>query len=393
MASPRPRTQSGSATCAETLRIVSAITQDTPARTLAAAATGAVWADPKSTRDAAVASVARRMTPSGEKRVRSRDRKAAPTSAPTPMEARRNPYRSGPPPIRRRATSGSNAQYALAEKRNATVRTRVARSGRLLVAYRRPARKARQNRSAGMRSGAAGVGRHQSKPPTVARLLIALIQKGSTTPPRTVRAPPKAGPIARLMLNPTPLAATAGIRSFRGTSSGTMACQPGVPSAVPAAITNMNSRSTAGVIKPSMTQTAKIADKIVVVLSATISKRRRSTMSVSAPAGIANRNIGRLFATCTSETSSGSVLSVVMNQPQAALYIHVPMLATTPAVHSTLNAGYLKGAHAPPSASRDRVVTGIRPTEIQGWGFGNCNKGARADRLAGDRPLTRSGAG
>jgi hypothetical protein len=57
-------------------------------------------------------------------------------------------------------------------------------------------------------------------------------------------------------------------------------------------------------------------------------------MSARAPAGSANRNIGRLDATCTSDTISGSVSSSVMSHDAAELYIHVPTLATTVAVHS-----------------------------------------------------------
>ena len=58
-------------------------------------------------------------------------------------------------------------------------------------------------------------------------------------------------------------------------------------------------------------------------------------MSVIAPAGRANRNIGRLVATCTSDTSSGSVVRFVMSHAAAALYIQPPTLATTVAVQMT----------------------------------------------------------
>jgi hypothetical protein len=58
-------------------------------------------------------------------------------------------------------------------------------------------------------------------------------------------------------------------------------------------------------------------------------------MSASAPDGRANKNIGRLAATCTKETSRGSAESEVINQPDAELYIHVPMFATSVAVQIT----------------------------------------------------------
>jgi hypothetical protein len=55
----------------------------------------------------------------------------------------------------------------------------------------------------------------------------------------------------------------------------------------------------------------------------------------SAPAGIATRNIGKVVATCTSDTMSGSGLRLVINQPEAALYIQPPMFETTVAVQIT----------------------------------------------------------
>ena len=69
-------------------------------------------------------------------------------------------------------------------------------------------------------------------------------------------------------------------------------------------------------------------------------------MSASAPAGSANRNIGRLVATWTSETISGSGSRPVISQPDAAVYIQVPMLETTVAVHSTVKVGWRNGLHA-----------------------------------------------
>lgn len=47
--------------------------------------------------------------------------------------------------------------------------------------------------------------------------------------------------------------------------------------------------------------------------------RHRSTMPTSTPAGTANRNIGRLFATCTIEARNGSESRLVMSQPETSL--------------------------------------------------------------------------
>jgi hypothetical protein len=72
--------------------------------------------------------------------------------------------------------------------------------------------------------------------------------------------------------------------------------------------------------------------------SAPIKKRRLSTVSARAPTGSANRNIGRLPATRTKETVSGSGLRLVISHPDAALYIQVPTLATTVAIQTTVKA-------------------------------------------------------
>src|ERR1700752_716941 len=93
----------------------------------------------------------------------------------------------------------------------------------------------------------------------------------------------------------------------------------------------------AGLIRSNHTSTALIAATTVVTISEPIRKRRLSTISASAPAGRANRNIGRLLATWTRETVSGSGLRLVISQPDAAFYIQVPTFATTVATHTTTN--------------------------------------------------------
>ena len=44
-----------------------------------------------------------------------------------------------------------------------------------------------------------------------------------------------------------------------------------------------------------------------------------------------------VVAACTKDTMSGSGLRPVISQPEAALYIQLPMFDTTVAVHSTEN--------------------------------------------------------
>ena len=73
-------------------------------------------------------------------------------------------------------------------------------------------------------------------------------------------------------------------------------------------------------------------------VSTTIRYLRLSKISASAPAGMANKQIGKELAACTSATINGSGLRPVMSQPEAALYIQPPTLETTVAVHITVNA-------------------------------------------------------
>src|SRR6516162_7526943 len=80
------------------------------------------------------------------------------------------------------------------------------------------------------------------------------------------------------------------------------------------------------------------------MVSTTIRNLRLSKMSASAPAGIANREIGRLLAACTSATINASGLSEVINQPDAALYIQPPTLETSVAVQRTVKAEWRNGA-------------------------------------------------
>ena len=124
------------------------------------------------------------------------------------------------------------------------------------------------------------------------------------------------------MLTPTLLAATAaGSSSLRRTSCGTIDCHAGATMAAPASIRNVNSSSVSGVTSSSQTSAANSAETTTIALSATISSRRLSTMSASAPAGSANRNIGRLVATWTSDTISGSMLELG-HQPARGRAVH-----------------------------------------------------------------------
>jgi hypothetical protein len=96
-------------------------------------------------------------------------------------------------------------------------------------------------------------------------------------------------------------------------------------------------------------------------------KRRLSIMSASAPAGSANRKSGRLAATCTSDTVSGSESKLVIGQAAAALYIQPPVLETTVAVQMTAYVRCRKGAQTRggPRAI-ERVVMEVHASELDG---------------------------
>src|SRR5947209_3243745 len=200
-------------------------------------------------------------------------------------------------------------------------------------------------RSAGNRPARFCGERHHTSAPTVPILLIALSQNGAASPNPAMITPPSAGPTARLILMPTLLAATAGASSGLETSKGTIDCQAGAVSDAPVPIKNMNSNTRPGVARWSQTIAPNKADKIVMAVSTTIINRRLSTISASAPAGIANRNIGSPLATCTNDTDKTSVSRLVISQPAAALYIQEPMFATTVAVQMTVKTRLRNGLH------------------------------------------------
>ena len=129
------------------------------------------------------------------------------------------------------------------------------------------------------------------------KLLTALKMNGEAIPRGPMIAPARAGPTARLTLNPTLLAETALGSSSLGTRLGTTACHPGEVNTPQTLIRNINQRSEAGVTQLNHTYAAKMPESTAVTLSPQISKRRLSKMSVSAPATSARRKNGALLAT------------------------------------------------------------------------------------------------
>src|SRR5208283_4073523 len=70
----------------------------------------------------------------------------------------------------------------------------------------------------------------------------------------------------------------------------------------------------------------------------TISRRRGSTTSASAPAGIVSRNIGAMVATWTADTISGFGLRLVISQAEAVSNIAAPTADTELAISMTVKA-------------------------------------------------------
>ena len=113
-----------------------------------------------------------------------------------------------------------------------------------------------------------------------------------------------------------------------------MDCQAGASNAPNRLIRKVNSNNVTGFTRSAETSAAKIAETTVIKISRTMIKRRLSIISASAPAGTANRNIGRAFAAWTSDTVKGLASRLVINQLEAALYIQPPTFETTVATHS-----------------------------------------------------------
>ncbi len=172
------------------------------------------------------------------------------------------------------------------------------------------------------------------------------MKKVALTPTAPITRPPSAGPITREMLMPRPLSASAGASSFLGTSSGSTARKAGVSNAEPASSTKIRMRSVIGVIAPITVSTHSTTITASMKICAMMRSLRRSTMSASAPAGSANRNIGSAVAAPTSDTQIGDGSSVVINQAVPTLAIQAPTFATNVAVHTVRKAGTASGLHA-----------------------------------------------
>ncbi len=139
--------------------------------------------------------------------------------------------------------------------KKAAPRTSTACSARVCVMNRKPTRSALRNRSAG--SAVSRDARRQRASTTRTPMEdSASSAKTSQGPTDAISTPAIAGPMAREMLMPMLLSATAAGSSSAGTSSGTIADHAGIISAVPTPTAKLKASSDHGWISPSAASTA-----------------------------------------------------------------------------------------------------------------------------------------
>src|ERR1044072_7430140 len=172
-----------------------------------------------------------------------------------------------------------------------------------------------------------------------------LSRKAAQGPAAATMMPPSAGPTARAMLKATLLSETAAVSSLRGTSSGTMACHAGAFIAAPSPSAKVSTSSTTGVVTPASVATASPTAATSIQACEKSSRRLRSMMSASAPAGGASRKGGAVSAVCISATMKGVGASVVISHSAPTLCIHVPTFDATAASHSARKSESRSGLH------------------------------------------------
>src|SRR5205807_8791738 len=154
------------------------------------------------------------------------------------------------------------------------------------------------------------------------------------------------GPIARAILVATALSVIGAGKSAGETDSGVIACQIGLLIADPTPRRKVSASRRPGVIWPINARMPIAPAATNIQICMTRSKRRRSTISASAPAGNATSTTGRLPAVSTSATRTGEVVNEVINHDSATSCIHVPMLDTTVTIQSARNTDSLSGLNA-----------------------------------------------
>src|SRR5580692_480790 len=176
----------------------------------------------------------------------------------------------------------------------------------------------------------------------------AFSRKATPDPATAITIPPNAGPTARATLNPTEFKATAGACCLGETISGVMACHAGSFITAPNPSTKLNKRRIHGVTFPNSVKMPSSVAAATIQPCVISSKRRRSTMSASAPAGKMTRKTGSVDAACTRPTINGDIVSCVISQPAPTFCIQVPVYEITAATQSERKSGSPSGAQAEP---------------------------------------------
>lgn len=248
-----------------------------------------------------------------------------------------------PPASSSRATSGSSASRAVAWKKKIEMRQSTARMAGDSRTNCTPTRMALARRS--RPSGLSGCTRRQ-------RMMVKPATSESTAfstntqwlPRLAMMAPASSGPMMREAFIATPLSASAAGSCWRLTSSGTMAANTGQRMARPMPLAKVSASSTCAVMPP-LRMAAHSTMATPATQNCVIMKYlRRSRMSARAPLGRPRRNTGAVDAVCTSATSTGEVVSVVMSQAVATSFIHMQVLATIQVPQSMRNTGTESGA-------------------------------------------------
>ena len=264
--------------------------------------------------------------------------------APAPIEASSSVKVPAPPASSSRATSGSRAMRAVAWKKKIEMRQSTARMATDSRTKVTPTRMALVRRS--RPSGLSGCTRRQ-------RMMVKPAISDSTAlstntqwlPALAMIAPASSGPMMREAFIATPLSASAEGSCWRLTSSGTMAANTGQRMASPMPLAKVSASSRCAVMPPLITATHSRAATPATQNCVIMKYLRRSRMSASAPLGRPSRNTGAVEAVCTSATSTGEVVSVVISHAVATSFIHMQVLATIQVAQSMRNTGTDSGAN------------------------------------------------
>ena len=294
IASPRPRTHSGSATCADTNSVVIMTIHDAPARRLAAIARRGSLAAPYMASAATVPRLARIARPIGPQALLQPIEPERADDRPQPDHAEKHAVDRRPVvhlrtrDQRKKRPIGAGEQ----EEGDGADQRRVHRA--VVANVAEPGLAPRWRGVRPEASPGSGAERATTRPPRQARGC----RDNSTRRESRCRTPrwsnpPIAGPIARLTLKLALLIAMALSRSSLGTSIGVTSSHAGAASAPAAPRAKVVARRPAGVARRRDTTAAKAIEIALTASCAPSKSRRASTMSANAPAGRVSRNIGK----------------------------------------------------------------------------------------------------